>query len=157
MLDVAAARACGSAPCPLCDATGTDADGSLCRACGGTALYHPYPWTAPDDTAAKPPRAMYTLEEAAILAAAPSLRLAFCGYYGVYGSTRSDDSIKHAFYRLREGHPLPIWTEGMLDMIDQAPSAVVAVTTMRDNFPGLPVSDKRLRNFWYEMHPQAAR
>jgi hypothetical protein len=152
VLDIAAALACGSAPCPVCLTTGTDADGSRCRACGGTATWHPYPWTEPGDGTGRAHPCSFTIEESAIITAAPSVRLAWIGYAAVYGPVRSLDSIRSHFDHCRRTGYRPAWSEAMEDIVETAPTASAAILTIREQFPTAALSDKAISHAWGSLH-----
>jgi len=148
---------CGSAPCPVCDATGTDWDGSRCRACEGTKWF-PFPWTTDDDDDMPPVgRHSFTSDESAIILAAPTVSMARIGLYQVYGATVSRDSIRwHRRYCLTTGYRPP-WSDRMEAIVDAAPSVGVAIMRIRETCPESDVTDKAIEHRWRLQHAPPPR
>lgn len=140
---------CGSRPCPICEATGTDVDGSRCPACLGTAPWIPFPWVQPGDEQEPQKYALWSTEESAIVTAAPSLRLAIIGHYGVYGPTRTTQSIQ--FHRLRIAHDpskRPLFPEAAIEAIQDAPTAVDAIYAVRAVCPDIDAPERAICTAW---------
>jgi hypothetical protein len=147
---------CGSRPCPVCYATGTDADGSRCRACEGT-LFHPYPWVDAHGEEETPTYSLWTVEESAIVTAAPTLRTAVIGYLSVYGPIRTRGAISAHRIRVRH-HPetAPRWSEGALEALVEAGSPSEAVVTILERYPTLGLSPSAIKQrYWRLVGPRA--
>ncbi len=147
---------CGSAPCPVCDATGTDWDGSRCRACEGT-LWIPIPWRLPEDEDLPAERHVYTSDESAIVTTAPTTLMAMIGYYAVYGSTVSEESIRQHRKFCRLTGYRPPWSDGMEAIVEAAPSIGVAICRLRECYPAAVVTDKAIEHRWRALHAPPPR
>lgn len=150
----------GSRPCPCCAVdgtpTGTDADGvAPCRACQGTGWF-PYPWNLPEDGSAFG-RAPFTAEESAIVAAAPSNLLAYCGYLAVFGPVRSYRSVKD-HRRWRSHHPdwSAAWSERAEEVLEECRTAREAIERIADEFPDCQASDAAIARKWARVRAEAA-
>jgi hypothetical protein len=150
---------CGSRPCPACSVngtpTGTDADGHApCRACLGT-LWHPYPWTLPEDEAdgCHVTRRMFSREESAIICAAPSNLLAYVGYCAVYGPVRSYRQIKgHREFRRNRAGWEPIWSERALEALERESTFERARAAVHAVQPDIGVTDAAIERRFHRMH-----
>ena len=147
----------GSAPCPVCDATGTDWDGSRCRACEGT-LWIPIPWRLPEDEALPAERHFYTSDESAIVTTAPTTLMAMIGYYAVYGSTVSEESIRQHRKFCRLTGYRPRWSDNMEAIVEAAPSVGMAIMRFRGCYPEeARITDKAIEHRWRALHAPPPR